>query len=964
MFLQLAGIKFGLDLKGGFELIYEVKPPPNRNVDVEDMMKNTMEVLGRRVDALGVRDIAITKAGRTTILVDLAGGTAAEKEAVHNIISKMGVLEFKLVKKYGEGTGPDWERQVQEEIEKVKKRMLEIDAENAKRALRNEPPLRYEEQVHKMYIYDDKGKKTGEREIICENKPESVVSGSELSGAHPTTDQYGRPAVGFTFHAVGARQFYELTSKNIGRQLAVVLDGIVYSAPVIRSGIYGNGIIEGDFSREEVQNLVLTLRSGALAGKPELVGEYQMGPALGERSIKLGTYAIIFSMLAVLAFMAAYYLAAGIIADISMIVNLILIAGSLAASGATFTLPGLAGLVLTIGMAVDANILIFERIREERIIGKSLRQALSTGFGRAFWTIFDSNLTTLITALILIPIGTGPVRGFGVVLAIGIVCTMFSALLVAQTILNVSVNKRVIREMKMLHLIKNPRFNFVRWMPLAVVVSAVLVIGGITLFAVRGDEKYGLEFTGGVLFQVGFHKPTPVSDVRAKAVNMGDLSNVSVTAVYTGVAGEDASKGEAYQFLIKGRVAKETQKSTTGKESSSVSPPQEPVEVRVQSSLKKLFGDFLVPEPFPEIDEGTYKKALAEGKLLLDVVTPKNLQESEIEKEIKTTMAKAGFPETVVEKLTVDEKLKDKYLKFRLTVPNVDLTKTTPEQALKTAHSALKEMPNIKLPEPFLRIQAIGTSVAYNLKSKAIIALALAFIAIIIYVGIRFELIYGVAAVVALVHDVLVALGIVMLFDMLGIMEIKIDLNVIAAFLTIVGYSVNDTIVIFDRIRETLRRRRFQTGAPVKFSELVNDSLNATLSRTIITSGTTLIALVVLLAFGIENLQGFTFTMLIGVIVGTYSSVYVASALVILSRAEKREKERAAREEKEAEEERRRLAEEVPYTSEDSEESSDDEESDENEGKERLESPDMESYSAAEAQAQKEEHKKKKRKRR
>ncbi|MCX7702704.1 MAG: hypothetical protein N2234_01180, partial [Planctomycetota bacterium] len=351
LFLQLAGIKFGLDLKGGFELIYEVKPPPNRTVDITEMMNTTMEVLARRIDALGVREIAVTRAGRTTMLVDLAGGTVAEKDSVRRIIERMGVLEFKLVKKpEAAATGiaaSDYERQTEEEIKKAKAHMLAIDTENAKRIQEGKPPLRYDYQVHKMFIYDDKGKKTGEREVVCENKEESVVSGSELSSAYPTTDQYGRPAVGFSFNAVGARQFYELTSKNQGRHLAVVLDGVVYSAPVIRAAISKHGIIEGDFSREEVDNLVSTLRSGALAGKPELVGEYQMGPALGERSIKLGMLAIIFSMVAVLAFMGAYYLAAGIIADISMVVNLILIAGSLAASGATFTLPGLAGLVLT-----------------------------------------------------------------------------------------------------------------------------------------------------------------------------------------------------------------------------------------------------------------------------------------------------------------------------------------------------------------------------------------------------------------------------------------------------------------------------------------------------------------------------------------------------------------------------------------------------------------------------------------
>jgi len=711
---------------------------------------------------------------------------------------------------------------------------------------------------------------------------------------------------------------------------------VVYSAPFIKSAIYGSGIIEGDFTRDEVNRLVLILRSGALAGKPELIGWYHMGPALGERSISLGIIAIILSVIAVLGFMAAYYLAAGIIADISMLVNFVLIAGTLAASEATFTLPGLAGLVLTIGMAVDANILIFERVREERAAGKSLRQAISTGFSRAFWTIFDANITTLITAVILIGAGTGAVKGFAVVLAIGILCTMFSALFVGQTFLNFFVNRRIIRKLKMLQVIKRPRFHFVRWTPVALTISVLLVVGGLTLYSLRGDEKFGIEFTGGVLYQVSFHKPTSVEEVREKAASIKGLDDVNVTAVYLGgekgrKAGEDAEKGVAVQFLIKARIAQEgtEQKSTDSEKKKGR------FEEKVHSWVADAFADLLEPQPFPETDEMLIarEEAKVEKKVLFDVVVHKPEKEDEAIKEIKAALARAGFPDSTVKRITMEERFRDKYIKLRVTTKEVDFTKQPFERRLQDARGALKKLSeekgsSVKLPEPFPRIESIGRSVAYNLKSKAFVALFLAMIAIIIYIAVRFELVYGVAAVIALGHDVAIALGIGMLFDYLGIIEVKIDLPVIAAFLTIIGYSLNDTIVVFDRIRENLRHRRFQAGSQAGFVEIVNSSINSCLSRTLITSMTTFIAVLILFLFGVKTLQGFTFTMLVGIVVGTYSSIYIASPILILMRTERFERKKAVREMKEAEEERKRL-EALPVASEGKEEASGKEPSDE-----------------------------------
>ena len=1108
MFIWMAGIKLGLDLKGGFELTYRVEPATEAaKASPTKMMQQTIEVLQKRVNALGLKDIYIATAGRNAIIVDLPGGTEADKRSVQRLIERMGHLEFRLVAEDFR-PWPDTDRPKaraalsQEDVEKNKKKMEECRKANEKAlAAGKKAPYEFLPRIQYRAETLTRGAepKTIPRarwpEMPLETGEESRVSGKYLKHVGPSRTGLGEPAVSFTFDAVGRSRFYELTSKNVKRHLAIVLDEVVYSAPVIREAIHGTGQISGRFTPEEVRRLVAILEGGALAGKLILEGEYQVGPTLGEQAIHWGFIAIVLSLVAVLSFMGAYYMAGGLVADLSMLINLVLIAGTLAASEATFTLPGLAGLVLTVGMAVDANILIFERIREERRSGKSLRQSLELGFKRAFWTIFDANVTTLITAIILMSAGTGPVKGFAVVLAIGIVCTVFCALFVSHAFMNALVDRRIVRKFRMMQIVREPRFDFVRWMKPALMISGMMVVGGLVLFFMRGTDKYGIEFTGGINYQMLMARPMRTADVRSRVGKVTLLEDVTVSGLYSGAEGEDPTRGVATQFVIKARLAEGKRKKGAssaeevaghiGRALADVMAPEafpqqalqdrleqdkqrrkfvydvvmrrmlpeSELKKRLQEALRGAISSVLVPQTVkptvtdlkpkdvglppeekgfvvfrvdsgplkllctgpngketPAVWEREYMKVRGElsGRLTVtekEMLEPLPLTPTDRTREVERTSAEAG---TLIVHILMRRFMREAWLKASLEEvaraaanelaggattkvefvepTTVGLPKTSAEGAVLVRVSVgplgerfradmdgLRErfrkliVDEVKdrasgatrplLSRRFLRKQDIGPAVAYDLKSKAFVALILAVIAIVIYIAIRFEFLYGIAAVVALVHDVSIALGINMLLDMLGVMEIKIDLPVIAAFLTIVGYSLNDTIVVFDRIRENIRHRRFEIGSRRRFADIVNESINACLSRTLLTSATTFMAIFVLFLFGAASLRGFTVTMLIGVVVGTYSSIYIASPILLLMRAERYEAARVRREEEKKK--RKQKAEEAVAR---------EEKKEEEEEEYPAVSPDMDGYAErqmeAERSRQKRKKKKKKRKKR
>lgn len=696
-------INLGLDLKGGMHLLLKVDTSQLKKEDKIDAADRAVEVIRNRIDAFGVREPSIQKQGEDEIVVQLPGVT--ERERAIDLIGKTALLEFKLV---------------------------QLDMTKLKEAQEGNVPEGYELR----YTHDDN------EPILLEK--EAALTGAALSNAFVRFDQsqFGEVGVALQFNPEGAKKFAEITSKNVGRRLAIVLDGKVQSAPNIREAIpSGEAVISGRFTPEQAQDLALILRVGALPAPMKIEEERTIGPLLGQDSINKGIKASIVGIIMVFVFMAFYYLLAGIVADIALLCNLLLILGGLGilpyiftGISATLTLPGIAGIILSLGMAVDANVLINERIREELALGKPLRTAIATGYSKAFSAIFDSNITTLLAALLLFQFGTGPIRGFAVTLIIGLAASMFTAIVVTRTIFEIMMNFGILKSLPMLKFIKETKFDFISKRRIFYVLSLAVIIAGIWSFGKKGEKTFGIDFAGGQIQEYTFKTAPQIDQIRKilKDLNINDAS--------------------IQQF-------KDNPKA---------------VLIRTLEDKNKIITDKL--------------------------------------KEI--------FPDQ-----------------------------------------------NIQI----LRIEHVGPIAGKHLKDKALYALIGALIIILVYVAFRFKHVnFAAAGVIALLHDVLVAFG------FLVISGRPIDLLSVTAFLTIAGYSINDTIVIYDRVRENSRLNR-----KISLYQLINLSVNQTLSRTLLTSSVTLFVVVAILLYGGEVLSNFAFTLLVGFISGIYSTIYIASPLVL-----------------------------------------------------------------------------------
>ncbi|MFA6636221.1 MAG: protein translocase subunit SecD [Candidatus Omnitrophota bacterium] len=691
-------INLGLDLQGGMHLILEVDVSKLTPHAAKDAPQRAIEVIRNRIDQFGVLEPVIHLQGNNRILIQLPGIT--DRDRAKEIIGRTAHLEFRLVSD---------------------------NPELVKAAMEGMEPEGYE-----LKSMDNRD---GRKETLLVEK-EVMMTGDMLTDATTefSHEGFGQPYVSLELNDKGSKIFADITGINIGRRLAVVLDGEVYTAPVIRERIpSGRAQISGNFSVQEAKDIALVLRAGALPAPVEIIEERTVGPALGRDSIEKGIKAIVMGGIAVLVFMLIYYLLAGAIANVALIMNMLIIAGVLSYFKATLTLPGIAGLVLTIGMSVDANVLIFERIREEAKLGKALRAAIHAGYDKAFWTILDANVTTLITALILFQFGTGPVRGFATTLSIGILASMFTALFVTRLIMDIITSGgKGIKNLKMLQFFEKPNIPFVSIRKWTYVLSLVAIVGGMSLFVSRGVNNYGIDFTGGTLQQFEFDQAVEVSTVRSVLGGIG-LSD-SVIQQF----------GEGRDFIIR--------------------------------SVSDRSDDII-------------------------------------------------------------EALKDKFGSGSFEV---------------------------------MRVETVGPAVGADLRNAAFKAFLFAMIGICVYISFRFEFRFAITAIIALLHDVLVSLG------MLALTGREISLPVIAALLTIVGYSINDTIVLFDRIRED---RKFMRKASQE--EIINASINQTLSRTTLTSLTTLLVVASLFIFGGKVINDFAFVLLVGVVGGTYSSIFIASPLLL-----------------------------------------------------------------------------------
>ncbi|RYC53414.1 protein translocase subunit SecDF [Flagellimonas olearia] len=594
------------------------------------------------------------------------------------------------------------------------------------------------------------------------------ISGDVVSDAQDTFDQYNKPAVNMTMNTRGAKEWEKLTGDAYGNQtgIAIVLDNKVYTAPGVSTGPISGGRSEitGTFTVNETKDIANVLRAGKLPASAEIIQSEVVGPSLGQEAIDSGFTSFMIAMLFVLVWMIFYYGRAGVFADIALIFNILLIFGVLTSLGAVLTLPGIAGIVLTIGMSVDANVLIFERVKEELIRGKGKAQAIADGFGNALSSILDANITTGLTAIILFIFGSGPIKGFATTLLIGIVTSLFTAIFVTRLMIEAYTAKKG-RRLDFFtaitkNLFSNLHIDFLSKRKIAYIISGILLVVSTFSLFTNGLQQ-GVDFIGGRSYQIRFEK----------AVNPSEIA----------------------------------------------------------SELNEVFGS------------GTNVKTFGDANQI-KITTPYKVDEEgvEIDNEIQdmlyTTLQKYLPDGTSFEDFTVG-----------------------------ASEKSIGILQSVK----------VGPTIADDIKKNAFLAILGSLAVVFLYILLRFrKWQFSLGAVVAVFHDVVIVLGIFSLTGSIMPFNMEIDQAFIAAILTVIGYSLNDTVVVFDRIREIVGLKGWKAG------ENINEALNSTLSRTLNTSLTTLIVLLAIFIFGGESLRGFMFAMIIGVVVGTYSSVFIATPVM------------------------------------------------------------------------------------
>ena len=743
-----------------------------------------------------------------------------------------------------------------------------------------------------------------ERYVLVQIPPEKQdVSGQYLARAFMTQDSRLNPAVGFAFSRLGANRFGRLTREHLPEEggnfkyrLAILLDDYVQSAPSLNAEISDSGIIEGGqngFPAGEVNFLLSILNAGSLPAtlNPVPLLEEKVGPTLGQDTIAKGVRAVFISMIVVPIFMVIYYKVSGVIAVIALVLNLLLLVGFMSLTSSTFTLPGLAGLSLTIGMAVDANVLIFERMREEKDKGASIREQVRNGFDRAWTTILDANITTVLSGIVLFVIGTEEVKGFALTLIIGLVWNLFTAVYISRVLFDFLVGKGIIKELHMMRFMASTSIDFVGKRRVAAMASLVVIGVGLLAFVARIGQgtMFNIDFTGGTLVTIRLNDQDPAVaglSIDRRTAFVRDKASVlpDVTVETLNVENEKAGT----RFNI--RTSDENQANVQSVVNSAFDKALERVSLKVgQRQPVEAPKDAAATKDQPaaaptqfkyELGLNVKQSASKISQLFTDVLSkPENGGKVENpEKAFVVTnpdSAALTQPDLAGDKLVLQTGLPEAQAKAKL-------------DALV---AAVANDPSFM----FERLSNFGGTVAGETQRIAVMATVASWAIIAAYLWFRFKSwTYGFAAVLALVHDVLVALGAVALSywlaqipvisNLLMIEQFKIDLPMIAAFLTLIGFSVNDTIVIFDRLRE------IKGKSEVINAKIVNDALNQTLSRTILTSLTAWTVVVIIFLFGGEGLHGFSFTLVVGFLSGTYSTIYIATPVLIswLGQADKK----------------------------------------------------------------------------
>ena len=620
------------------------------------------------------------------------------------------------------------------------------------------------------------------------------LEGDVVTDAKDQFDQHGRPEVSMTMNSEGAREWAALTKANVGKAIAIVLDGVVYSAPRVNGEISGGqSSISGNFTIEDTKDLANTLKSGRMPAPAKIVQEEVVGPTLGAQSIEQGLISFAIAFVLLMIYMVVMYnLIPGMMANLALIANLFFTLGVLASFQSALTMPGIAGIVLTLGTAVDANVLIYERIKEELALGKGMKQALKEGYGNAFSAIFDSNLTSLITGVILLVTGTGPIRGFATTWIIGIVISFFTAVFLTRLVFENRVGKDKWMNLTFTtglskNFMQDKNFNFLSMYKTSFTVWGVVVLICIVSFAVRGLSR-SIDFTGGRNYVVTLNKPTHVEDVRKV-----------MDGAFVNTVGENAGKPATTTVIALG---------TDGKT------------VRVSTNYN------------------------------IDSNNP--AEDDKAETILYNALKKGGF----VSQASV-ENFKN---------------------------------PDIREGGSIIQSAKVGPSIAKNITYNAIMSVLLAIFFIFLYILLRFRNIgFSVGSIVGLALDTTIVIGCFSLcYGWIGF-SLEIDQTFIGAILTVIGYDINDTVVVYDRIRENLGKHKHNL-AKADIQKIFNDSINQTLSRTINTSVSTLIVLVSIFILGGDSIRSFSFAMIIGIIIGTLSSIFIASPVAYLVLGKKIEK--------------------------------------------------------------------------
>ena len=731
-----SALHLGIDLNGGAEFLLKLEAgDANAEANFDKYRDNAIETLRKRLESNNIFESEISPAGQDLISVRVPVSNKDEKARLEKLILRSAKLEFRLVH-------PDSDA----EVRKFEAYLAEGgDPEN----YQDTPP---EAEFLSMEERDRDGN-LFYRWTLVEN--EVQMEGDQVEDAAVHLNEFNFREISLKFKPQGAVEFGKITTKWVNHRLAIVLDGQLYSAPNLKEPILGGSAsISGNFSQDEAKGVADALVSGSLPFNITIASRSDIDATVGTETIRQSLYSGIIGTILVMIFMIVYYRFAGMIANISLVFNALVLIGAMAAFDVVLTLPGIAGIILTIGMAVDANVLIYERIREEMEAGKTLRHAVDVGFNRAFSAIFDSNLTTLFIGLILFWQGTGAIKGFALTLAIGIFTTLFTAVFLTRLLFDLFLRIPFLKmdKLTMMMFLPNPKFDFITLSKkIFIPLSCVMTIGSLVLFAVKGSDTLGIDFTGGTQLLVRYvpkdkaQEQIPVSEIDTWLKNSGYDSK----STYKKVTDEDNKDGAS----------------------------------------------------------------------MLEIVVRSRDDHSKVSSEISDELIR---------------KLDQKY-------PDVVFTKVSEN--------------------------TLGALIGGAFMRSAIIALIFSMIGMILYMVIRFQFSYSIAANIALVHDVIVSMGI---YVALGG---QFSMQVMASLLTLIGYSVNDTIVTFDRQRENLVLQQ-HTG--MSYIGIVNLSINQTLARTILTSLSVLLILICQLFLGGDGIRDFITVMFIGCIVGCYSSIFIS----------------------------------------------------------------------------------------